>query len=100
MKIRLMTVAALCVAGMFGVAYAAESEVPADAAPVVAPAGETGTVIFFRPKKIMGAAIGFKVREGETELGKLRNGKYFVLPVAPGTHEYVVHSEAKDKLVL
>jgi len=61
---------------------------------------DTATVIFFRPNKFLGAAIGFIVREGKTELGKLRNGKYFVLHVSPGKHEYVVHSEAKDVLTM
>jgi hypothetical protein len=36
------------------------------------------------------------VREGEVELGKLRNGNYFAIEVEPGQHAYVVHSEAKD----
>ena len=44
----------------------------------------------------MGAAIGFKVRENDVELGKLRNGNFFVLQVEPGKHTYVVHSETKD----
>lgn len=65
----------------------------------VAPEGK-GQIVFFRPSKMMGAAIGFKVREGETELGKLRNGKYFVAAIEPGTHEYTVHSEAKDVLTM
>ena len=53
-------------------------------------------VVFFRPKKFMGAAIGFKVRENDVELGKLRNGNFFALQVEPGKHSYVVHSESKD----
>lgn len=53
-------------------------------------------IVFFRPSKMMGAALSFKVREGDVELGKLSNGKYFVVLVEPGAHEYVVHSEAKD----
>ncbi len=60
------------------------------------PAEGKALVVFFRPSKMMGAAIGFKVREGEVELGKLRNGKYFTANVDPGNHVYVVHSEAKD----
>ncbi|HVK51851.1 MAG TPA: hypothetical protein VM469_08965, partial [Pseudoxanthomonas sp.] len=35
-----------------------------------------------------------------TELGKLGNGSYFVLPVEPGAHQYVARSEAKDVLNL
>jgi hypothetical protein len=38
------------------------------------------------------------MREGETELGKLRSGKYFVSLVEPGAHQYTVHSEKKDVL--
>jgi Protein of unknown function (DUF2846) len=53
-------------------------------------------VVFFRPKNFVGAAVGFKVREKEVELGKLRNGNYFAIQATPGAHEYVVHSEAKD----
>ena len=64
-----------------------------------APDGK-GQIVFFRPSKMMGAAIGFKVREGETELGKLRSGKYFVASVEPGTHEYNVHAETKDVLTM
>lgn len=59
-----------------------------------------GQVVFFRPSKFMGAAVGFIVREGQVELGKLRNGNYFVAAVEPGTHQYIVHSEAKDILTL
>jgi pyruvate/2-oxoglutarate dehydrogenase complex dihydrolipoamide acyltransferase (E2) component len=58
------------------------------------------TIVFFRPRKLMGAAVGFKVREAGVELGKLRNGTYFVLKVAPGRHQYVVHSETEDVLTL
>jgi hypothetical protein len=53
-------------------------------------------VVFFRPSKFIGAAIGFIVREGTVELGKLRSGNYFTASVEPGKHTYVVHSEAKD----
>ena len=66
------------------------------AAVIGAPPEGKAHVVFFRPSKFMGAAIGFKVRENEVELGKLRNGNYFVLAVEPGEHAYVVHSEAKD----
>ena len=65
-----------------------------------APAGGEATIVFFRPKKMMGAAMGFKVREAGVELGKLRNGSFFVLKAAPGRHEYVVHSEKEDVLTM
>ena len=73
---------------------AAQPVSPADAA------GDTGTVVFFREKKMMGAAIRYKVRENGVELCKLSNGRYCMLKVAPGKHEYLVHTEAKDALTL
>ena len=57
-------------------------------------------IVFFRESKFVGAAIGFKVREGENELGKLRSGKYFIANVEPGKHEYNVHGETKDVLTM
>jgi hypothetical protein len=72
---------------------------PTSAVSTNAPAG-TATVIFFRPSKFVGGAIGFIVREGGTELGKLRSGKYFVLHVPPGKHTYVVHTETSDELTI
>jgi len=53
-------------------------------------------IVFFRPSAFKGGAINFKVREGETELGRLRSGNFFTLQVAPGKHEYTVHAENKD----
>jgi hypothetical protein len=67
---------------------------------VAAESPATGTVTFLRPRKFAGSAVGFIVREGTTELGKLRNGTFFVAHPAPGVHEYVVHSESKDVLRL
>lgn len=81
-------------------AAATDASAPAASGKVGAPQAGKGQVVFFRPSKFTGAAIGFKVREGETELGKLRNGKYFVAHVEPGTHQYTVHSEAKDVLTM
>lgn len=101
---RAFTVAglALLLAGP-GVVQANEEAQPAAAATAAAPAGGEATIVFFRPKKMVGALVGFKVREDSTdgkELGKLRNGTYFEAKVAPGTHRYVVHSEAKDVLTM
>ena len=80
---------------------AASAPAPATGNSLVgAPAEGMGQVVFFREKKFTGAAVKYKVREGETELGKLSSGTYFVASVAPGTHQYTVHSEAKDVLTL
>ena len=81
----------------------APAAAPAPAkAPAAASAGGqgTGTVVFFRESKFAGAAVSFKVREGQTELGKLSSGTYFTAHLTPGPHEFTVHSEAKDVLNL
>jgi hypothetical protein len=70
-----------------------------DAKVGVPPAGK-GQIVFFREKKFAGSAVRYKVREGEAELGKLSSGVYFVHVAEPGTHQYIVHSEAKDVLTL
>lgn len=76
----------------------AATEAPAASTIAPAPAGDMGTVVFFRPSKMVGALVGFKVREGEKELGTLSSGSYFVVHVPAGAHAYTVHSEAKDVL--
>jgi len=86
---------------------AAPAEAAVAPAPALAPApasaaaaSATGTVIFFRPSRFMGAAMGFIVREGTSELGKLRNGTFFTIQAPAGVHHYVVHSESKDELTV
>lgn len=89
-------------------AKAAEEAEPAAEATAESAAGNSiappptgkGQVVFFREKKFVGGAVSYKVREGETELGKLSNGVFFVHVAEPGAHEYTVHSEAKDILNL
>jgi hypothetical protein len=72
----------------------------ATAVPAITPDAGKALVIFYRPSRFVGGAVGFIVREGTTELGKLRSGNYFTVQVAPGQHTYVVHSEAKDELTI
>lgn len=78
----------------------AAAAAPAAGGAIGTPPSGKGQIVFFRPSKFAGGAIGFKVREGQTELGKLRSGKYFVAVVEPGQHQYTVHSEAEDVLTL
>ncbi len=56
--------------------------------------------MFFRDRKFVGSLVSYMVREGQTELGKISNGSYFIQVADPGTHVYTVHSEAKDNLTL
>jgi len=69
------------------------------AAPTVA-AADTGTVIFFREKKMVGAAIRYKVRENEVELCKLGSGTFCTVQASAGAHKYDVHTEASDQLTV
>ena len=64
------------------------------------PAAGMGQVVFFRPGRLMGAALSFTVHEGQTGVGKLGNGSYFVVEAAPGEHTFTIQSEAKDSLTL
>lgn len=77
-----------------------EAPTPAGSSKVAPAPADKAQIVFFRPSKFAGGAIGFKVREGEQELGKLRSGNYFVHLAEPGTHEYTVHSETKDVLTM
>ena len=82
---------------------AAEAETPTEAAgshSIAPPPAGKGQIVFFRDRKFVGGGVSYKVREGETELGKLSNGVFFVHVADPGAHEYTVHSEAKDILNL
>ncbi|GAB3350205.1 DUF2846 domain-containing protein [Lysobacter tyrosinilyticus] len=84
----------------------AEATASAQAAPAAANSivgaapADKGQIVFFRQSKMMGAAVGLKIREGETDLVKLGNGKYFVAVVEPGTHQFTTGGEAKDALTL
>lgn len=106
MRHRLMLVPLLLVLST-GAAFAAQPDAVAGNETATATHGAIGPapadkaqIVFFRPSKFAGSAFGFKVREGENELGKLRSGKYFVSLVEPGEHQYAVHSEVKDVLNL
>lgn len=61
------------------------------------PAG-MGQVVFFRPSSFMGVALVFHPREGETAYGSLASGRYFILNVTPGEHDFTVRSEVVNHL--
>ncbi len=99
LKIAILLTASAFVLPVFAQEAASAAAVTAPdeiSAAIGTPEAGKALVVFFRPSAFKGAAIGFIVREGETELGKLRSGNYFTLQVAPGKHDYTVHSEAKD----
>jgi hypothetical protein len=57
---------------------------------ISAPAEGKGQIVFFRPNRFVGAALTFTVREGEADLGRLPNARYFVHTAEPGIHEYEI----------
>ncbi|KAA2284377.1 DUF2846 domain-containing protein [Arenimonas fontis] len=89
-------------AGGTAASEAAASETAGPQTPGADAAGApaTGRIIFFRPKKMLGAALVFKVREGEQVIGMLKSGTYFVADVTPGAHTYAMRSETKDELTV
>lgn len=60
------------------------------------PPADAAQVVFFRSGTIVGGAISCAVHENGTKLTSLPPGKYAILNVTPGAHDYVVASEAKD----
>jgi hypothetical protein len=95
MKRKLVTALLALATILGGIALAQQTSVPAAKAD-----DNTGTVVFFRAKRFVGAVEGIKVREGEVELGRLRNGTYLTIQATPGKHQYTAHSLEKDSLTL
>jgi hypothetical protein len=62
------------------------------------PAGK-GQIVFFRPSG-QGMLINCTIHEGDAQISKLGDSKYFILTAEPGPHKYMVRSEAKDELTL
>jgi hypothetical protein len=55
------------------------------------------TVYIYRPKKLVGAALEPSVFCDGVEIGRMDNGRYIMLRVAPGTHRF--HMTDKGKRV-
>lgn len=93
MRLSILMLAALA-AGTAAPALAEEA-VPATISP---PAAGQGQVVFFRPSAFVGSAIRCTVREDGKMIGRAGNGRYFVVPAAPGKHTYTTKTEATDTL--
>lgn len=84
---------------------AAPASPPAAAAPsavssgkVPAPPPGKGQIVFFRPSKFVGMALSYSIHEGDTGIGKLGNGSYFVMVEDPGPHAFTIQGEVTDTL--
>lgn len=92
--------AAILALGVAGPSSAALTDIITKSGAIAAPAKGMGQVIFYRTSA-MGALLGCTARENDVEVARLGVGKYYVVPVAPGVHEYTAKSiESKDKLKL
>jgi hypothetical protein len=81
-------------------APAAAPAAAASSGRIAAPPAGKGQVVFFRPSKFVGMALSFSIHEGDTGVGKLGNGSYFVVAADPGPHAYSIQGEATDTLNL
>lgn len=57
-----------------------------------------GQVVFYRPSRFVGAVLSFSLHEGNSRVGKLFPGRYFVQVVEPGLHTYTMRWEFTDTL--
>jgi hypothetical protein len=74
------------------------STITTKSGPIAQPPAGMGQVIFYRTS-VMGALLGCTAREGSAELARLGVGKYYVVPLAPGVHQFSAKSiESKDQL--
>lgn len=77
----------------------AESGRPVPAELPAPPEGK-GQIVFWRSGTMMGGAMGCGVNIGKERISALGAGKYFILNIEPGAHEFNAKSEAKDVLNL
>jgi len=55
-------------------------------------------IVFYRTWEYPAAALSYIVREGQTKLGMLSPGSYFIATVQPGLHTYAVRAERRDNM--
>lgn len=57
-------------------------------------------IYFYRPRRIMGMAVGFGTWEGDRKIGGLPNGSYFVYDASPGTHNFSASTEVTKTVTI
>ena len=102
-RITIALAAAALFAGGVLAAPAIAGDQPAAASPDAARVGAApegkAQIVFFRPTAA-GFLLSFSVHEGDKGVVKLGNNTYQVIPIDPGTHTFMIESEAKDTLTL
>jgi len=53
----------------------------------------TALIYFYRPRRLMGMAVGYNVRENNATVGGLPNGCYFTYDATPGVHTFTAATE-------
>jgi hypothetical protein len=71
---------------------------PAASGKIPTPPAGKGQIVFFRPSRFVGMALSYSVHEGDTGVGKLGNGSYFILAEDPGPHTFTMNGEVTDTL--
>ena len=74
------------------------AETAATPAVIAPPPPGKGQVVFFRPNSMVGMAIRCTVRENGKMIGRVSNGRYFVMVAEPGAHQYTTKTEATDTI--
>ena len=64
------------------------------------PKPDKGLVYFYRESKILGMAVSYNVKEGDTVIGALAHGTYFFVFADPGKHTYTATTEATSSRTL
>lgn len=77
--------------------FAAATKAPKVPVVINAPPAGKGQVVFFRPGGA-GTAIRCTIRENGKMIGRVGNGKYFIMTAEPGPHKYTTKTESTDEL--
>lgn len=101
MRLTLLLSASLLIAAP-ALAQAEAKRVPGTPVPATLPAPAEGKsqIRFWRSGSMMGGALGCGVNMGTERISALGAGRYFLLDIEPGAHEFNAKSEAKDVLNL
>ncbi len=55
-------------------------------------------IVFYRKRDYPGSAISYAVREGDSKIGVLEIGTYFLVTADPGLHTYSMRSERRSDM--
>lgn len=76
-----------------------KAEVAATTTALPKPTAGKGQVVFYRPSS-MGFAIKCTVRENGAMVGRVGAGKYYVIEVEPGLHNFTAKTEKTDAVAV